>query len=381
MGKEANLRHKTRKTSVLLYRAFLKLSLAGAIYATYLVLRGSTIAETGFAVAVSIIGAVAFEIAYCVYKAKKKENLDVSKDATWGQVLLLVKMILYFCGLFSLLYGARFVSGGKYAGIALIFMGLALCHQLHNNKSIFSHLSTFSENAAAGFIIITLELIYVDIGLGLQQWLWLIPGIITVVFYALTEVFFHFFNMRKHKGKASGKQLFLDRLAQFLRNSLVVVIIYIAWIMLIISGCVQFVIDLGIYDKAIAIIPIVISVVTPALDAQKQNKAEKPKVIKYDPRISPENLKTELQTKFKDDSVLPIRALDYVTANMNKENKMTRYNGDDYYVHPIAVAKILMDNTDADHITVTAALLHDCIEDIEGRTVKLRHLHGQEHLK
>ena len=60
MGKEANLRHKTRKTSVLLYRAFLKLSLAGAIYATYLVLRGSTIAETGFAVAVSLVRARAF---------------------------------------------------------------------------------------------------------------------------------------------------------------------------------------------------------------------------------------------------------------------------------------------------------------------------------
>jgi len=379
MSKEANLRHKSRKTAVLLYRAFLKLSLAGAIYAAYCVLRGTPIEESGFAIAVSIISAIAFEIAYYVYKSKKKEDKDVSKDMTWGQVIALTKMIGFLLGLFMLLYGASFTRSGRYYGIALMAVGLVLCHLLHNNKRVFSHLSTFSENAAAGFIVITLELIYFHVGMGTDKWLWAIGASVTVALYALTEVFFYFFNKQKHKGKASFKLLFLDRLAQFLRNSLVVIIVWIAWVLLIISGCVQFVIDLGVYDKAIAIIPIVISIVTPALDFQKQSSTseKKPKMVKYDPRIPLDDFKKELARNFGE-KARSLKALDYVTEKMSKENGMTRYNGEDYYVHPIAVAKILLDNTDADDDTVAAALLHDCIEDIDECTYDLIELNYNE---
>ena len=369
MGKEANLRHKSKKSAVLLYRTFLKLSLAAAIYSAYLVLRGTPINESGFAIAIAIISAIAFEVSYYVYKARKKEPVEVGKDPTWMQIFTLIKVIGFLLGLFLLLYGASYTRNGKYYGIALMAIGLTLCHLIHNNKRLFSHLSTFSENAAAGFIVITIELIYVHVGLGTEKWLWIVSAALTVLLYASTELFFYFFNKQKHKGEAKFIELFLDRLAQFLRNTLVVFIVWIAWVLLIVSGCVQFVIDLGVYDKAIAVIPIVISIVTPALDLSKQNAAAQKKaaMIKYDPRVPNDEFRRTLKNNFGDDCN-SIKALDYVIENMSREKNMLRYSGEDYYVHPIAVAKILLDHTDAGDSVIAAALMHDCIEDVPGCT-------------
>ena len=53
---------------------------------------------------------------------------------------------------------------------------------------------------------------------------------------------------------------------------------------------------------------------------------------------------------------------------MSREKNMLRYSGEDYYVHPIAVAKILLDNTDASDTVIATALMHDCIEDVPGCT-------------
>lgn len=364
MGKEANLRRKSGKTPVMLYRAFLKLSLAGAIYAAYLVLRGAKIEETGLAVFVAIVGAVAYEITYYVYKSKDKTKATAYADPTWLQVVTLSRLVVYHVGLFSVLFGSKMVYEKAYYGIVLIAVGLVLCQQIHNNKRLFSHLSTFCENAAAGFIVITLELLFLSLGEGKGQWTWVISVAVTLMLYALTEVFFYYFNKGKHKGNATKDQLIADRIAQFLRNILVVLIIWIAWVLFIISGCVQFVIELGVYDKAIAVIPIVISVVMPALDGQMANKEKKPTMIKYDPRVSVEEFRRELIKSFGQ-GCYSVKALEYVCANMNAKNGMTRDNGEDYFVHPIAVASILLEHcTTVDDETVAAALLHDCIEDI-----------------
>lgn len=62
-----------------------------------------------------------------------------------------------------------------------------------------------------------------------------------------------------------------------------------------------------------------------------------------------------------------LRAYEYLCANMNKDKGYTRkYGGENYYVHPQAVAEILIDIVDADDECVSVALLHDCIEDLEG---------------
>lgn len=367
MGKEANLRQKSHKLPVMLYRAFLTLSMAGAVYAAYSVLSGSEISDCSIPISVALIGAIMYEIVYCVYKADQKSNNVPNVNALWIQVAVLLKLLGYFAGLFSLIYGAHFVRDGKYFGIALMLIGLVFCQQLHNNKWLFSHLSTFFENLAIAFVVITLELMLTHIGEGGNKWYWVVSALLTVVFYILSEMSFHFYNLKKHKGKEKKRTLVLDRVAQCLSNVLTVGIIWTAWALLIISGGVQFAIDVGIYDKAIAVIPLIISAGKAALEIYKKTRSAELDVKKYDPRISISEFKNELKKNFGE-KARSIKALDYVTEKMSRKNGMVRYNGEDYFVHPIAVAKLLIDNTNADDDTVTAAILHDCIEDIEDCT-------------
>ena len=83
----------------------------------------------------------------------------------------------------------------------------------------------------------------------------------------------------------------------------------------------------------------------------------------FDKRVPIPDFKRELTERFGEDSI-SLRALDQVTATMDKGHGYTRDNGEDYFVHPIAVAKILLDYTTADDKVIAAALLHDCIEDV-----------------
>ncbi len=367
MGKEASIRHKSTKLPVQLYRAFLKLSLAGTIYAAFCIFKGQQISETGLAVTVAVLGAILYEITYYVYKSRSNESISDGKDPTWKQVVGMLKLIGFFLGHSAVIFGAVFLREGKILGAVMMISGLVLCQQLHNNKRLFSHLSTFCENAAAGFIVITLELIFNSFASGNQNSYWIISAAITVTLYALSEVFFHFFNLKKHKGKVEKKVLLLDRLAQFLRNALLVLVMWLAFALLMISGSTQFFIDIGVFDKAIAIIPIVITLTSPVLKSQKKldRKIEQREV--FDPRIAPSEFKQILKKDFGENS-LSIKALDFVCEKMNRKNGMTRYSGEDYFVHPIAVAKLLLDNTNANDELICAALLHDCIEDIDDCT-------------
>ena len=67
------------------------------------------------------------------------------------------------------------------------------------------------------------------------------------------------------------------------------------------------------------------------------------------------------------DSSASVRAYKYLCENMNKDHGFVRkFSGEDYYVHPQAVAEILIELIDADDECVSVALLHDCIEDMAG---------------
>ncbi len=402
MGKEANLRHKSTKTPVQIYRAFLKLSLAGAIYAAFCAFKGSSIA---FAVTVSLLGGIGYEISYLVYKSSRKQSQTKQENTTWKQVLILVRFAGFMLGLTVLLLAADMLRRGEPAfGISLMLVGLVLCQQMHNNTHLTSHLSTFCENAAVGTAVIALELLYSTLYLKEGGYAYIIAISVTAVLYALSEFFFHFFNCKKHTTSEVKKKskkllrelldgvdlekmtekefeakmaeqdkriyreflldrtLILDRLAEFLRNILLVAAIWAVFALLIISGSVEFAIKIGIYDKAIAIIPIIISIATPAIDSKK-GKDGKSMLDKYDPRIPPEELKRDLINSFGEDCH-SVKALDYVCKNMNAKHRLVRYNGEDYCVHPIAVAKIIIDNTIETDEIIAAALLHDCIEDV-----------------
>lgn len=410
MGKEANIRHKSTKLPVQLYRAFFKLCIAATVYAAFCVFKSGDVASTAFAVAAAVLGAIAYEVTYLVYKSRSREHKAKNENMTWKQVFMLLRFSGYLIGLFIVVFSAKAVYNGKYFGIAFLVLGLALCQQMYNNVHLTSHLSTFFESVAAGFTVITLELIYSAFYLKKYENLYILGVCITVLLYALSELCFHFFNCMKHgkkkieatklgKAEASDgigkngiskrklkalkkaeervaarsfllrRELISDRIAEFLRNALLVSAIWIIFALLVITGGVEYAISAGIYDKAIVIIPIVISIATPIIDSQKQTESAEAKYDKYDPRIPPEEFKEVLSGMFGE-KCLSVKALDYVVSNMNKKNHFVRYNGEDYFVHPIAVAKLLIEHTCEDDEVIAAALLHDCVEDMPECTVE-----------
>ena len=86
----------------------------------------------------------------------------------------------------------------------------------------------------------------------------------------------------------------------------------------------------------------------------------------YVHRLNEEEFYTLLKNRYSE-NCCSIRAYKYLCDNMNKANGYKRnFSGEDYYVHPQAVAEVLINLVDADDTCVSVALLHDCIEDLDG---------------
>ena len=361
MGKEANINRKTSKTPVLMYRFFLKISMAGAIYGAFAISTGTAISASGLPLTLSVMCAIAYEIAYFIYKSGSEKSI---KNKTEGQILVLIKLILFIVGIYLLIYGSDLVCGKKYYGILFQTVGLVFCQQIHNNRRIFSHLSTFCENAGTGVLLVTLKLIYERIENGNGS-VWVTATVVTFVLYALSEVFFHFYNIGKHKGdKIPQKKLVITRAEQFVRNALIITVVFLCWTLLALTGSIKAIVEASLYDKITKVLPILISLVTVSV-LLYNNFIKKPKVeyLRFNPKPSKSDFRKEIISKYGENSVA-LKALDYVTENMNLKKGYSRYNGDDYYVHPIAVAKILLDNAVCTETTVAVALLHDCVEDL-----------------
>lgn len=417
MNKEANLRHKSTKLPVQLYRTFFKIAIAAAVYASFCVFRNSGSEElaassgSGFVVAVSLFFAIAYELTYLIYKSHSRQALSKDENTTLKQVFTLLRSFGFMVGLWMVVTVSEKIAGGAYLLAPALLVAYALCHQIYNNKFLMSHLSTFCESFALGTVIVTLELIYrilgpEDAAVSIAS----VPVIavlvcVTLLLYALAEVFFFFYNIEKHyreqiakvtqnstgtedkkndrrmrrqirkQAKQSLKPmspekkraLISDRLIEFARNAFLVCTVWVIFALLVISGSVEYALSIGIYAKAVVVIPIIVSIVTPIAEAQKQRTKQEAMFDKYDPRIPPSELSDAFETVFGKGSSSE-KALRYVLATMTKERGHKRYNGEDYYVHPIAVAKLLLDHTNEDDDVIAAALLHDCIEDVEGCT-------------
>lgn len=73
------------------------------------------------------------------------------------------------------------------------------------------------------------------------------------------------------------------------------------------------------------------------------------------------------------------KALDLVIAEMCVEKGFARHNGKHYYYHLVDVAQLLLNFGIRDEATITSALLHDYIEDVDGATPeKVASLFGNE---
>lgn len=63
-------------------------------------------------------------------------------------------------------------------------------------------------------------------------------------------------------------------------------------------------------------------------------------------------------------------ALDLVIEEMCAEKGFVRHNGKHYYYHLVDVAQLLLNFGIRDEVTITAALLHDYIEDVESANLQ-----------
>ena len=80
-------------------------------------------------------------------------------------------------------------------------------------------------------------------------------------------------------------------------------------------------------------------------------------------------LERKLTTLFGTNS-MSIAALDLVKMEMCKEKNFTRQDGSDYYIHCVETTNTLLSFCVKDENVITAALLHDIVEDVKGYTIK-----------
>lgn len=380
MGKEANIIQKSQKTAVRLYRLFLKVSMASLIYTLFSLMFGnySEISVAGafkansVTVTLAVMGAVLYQLTYYIYKSGDR-SADEQQRTLKVQISALMRVILFFAGAFMASLGAFLVRNEHYYGIALMVVGIVAAQMLYNNRKLFSHFSTFSENAAAGFVIITMKLTY-------DGSIWAFLGAaITVTLLALQEISFHCYNVRKHhSGGYTSVELRTIRFMVFLRNLLIALIVLVSWWMLVITGSAETLFGSNTYDRLMKIIPIVISLITVSVLLYNNFIKKPPKQVpSYDVQVSEKELRDEIVGRYGEDAI-SLKALDYVMATMSAAKGYKRYHGEDYFTHPMAVAKILLQNAIVDDKTVAVALLHDCVEDVEGADKEVLEKFGSE---
>lgn len=64
------------------------------------------------------------------------------------------------------------------------------------------------------------------------------------------------------------------------------------------------------------------------------------------------------------------KALDLMVEEMSAEKGFARHNGKHYYYHLVDVAQLLLNFGIQDEVTITSALLHDYVEDVDGVTLE-----------
>ncbi len=92
-------------------------------------------------------------------------------------------------------------------------------------------------------------------------------------------------------------------------------------------------------------------------------------------KIMYEDLREQASSQFKEDELLMLDKAFEVANEKHKEQK--RSSGDPYIIHPVSVAKIVLDYG-MDCASVVAALLHDTVEDTELTLEELDEIFGEE---
>lgn len=369
MDKSSNIKQKSNKLMLMIYRLFLKLAFGFLILSAYIVLCDKQLNFNNgvliFAITSSFIFAVSYLIAYYLYKLYNKNKLEViKKDPLKTQIVLLFRFIIFGIGATLLIYGAH-IANNSFWGYVLIAISLCMCEFLFNNKRITSHLSTFCENASVGVLF---SAIYYSATNGLNWYLLVFVGI-TLVLIFLQELFYHFTNIKKHNlEELTQKELIKIRIQYFVRNCLLYIALYGGIVMFTLFNLYSIITSSGIAILLFQLLPLIISVVTVVILFYTTFHKESNIIVEDYNVITNEK---EFYNKLKEFNSINIeKAYDYVISNMNSKKGFTRKTGEDYYFHCLNTANILIMNGEMNEDCIATALLHDCIEDMDDCSMK-----------
>jgi len=383
MSKKASITTKSKKTPVNVCRLFLKLSMMFAIFSVFLFISGKSIVDNGTVLILAVICAAAYAICYYFYKLPTKPQNGIIRF----QIRMLVRFLSFVIGIFAIISGSYLLAENLFYGLGVFAVGLLLCQLLHNNKSVQSHISTFCANASTGLIVVTLKMMYDDI----KNPIYLAIFGASIVLVVFSEVFYRAYSNKKHgkqKDKKSDKRgkkeavvasnaksgidwekskLLREMLKEEIAKSvLIAAIVLLLWALLVITKSIAVILEANTYEKVTKLLPIGISVITVSVTIWNNFiKQPKEEHISFDLKSDLKQFRNKLVITFGSKSN-SVKAFDYVTKHMTSKNGYSRWNGDNYYVHPVAVADILLEyneNKPKDD-EIAAALLHDCAEDL-----------------
>lgn len=387
MGKKASITTKSKKTPVNVCRLFLKLSMMFAIFSVFLFLLEKSIVDNATVLILAVICAAAYAICYYFYKLPGKPQNGMIRF----QIIMLVRFLSFLVGIFAIIGGSFLFKTNVFLGFGAFAVGLVLCQLLHNNKSVQSHISTFCSNASTGLIVVTLKMMYDDIKNPMNLAVFG-ASIVLVIF---SEVFYRVYSNKKHgkqkekkvkkiseKSKknevavASNAKNGIDKekskilrgmvKEEITKNVLVAAIVLMLWALLVMTESIAVILEANTYEKVTKLLPIGISIITVSVTIWNNFiKQPKEEYLSFDLKCDTKQFRNKLVITFGSKSN-SVKAFDYVTKHMTSKNGYSRWNGDNYYVHPVAVADILLEYNESKpkDDEIAAALLHDCAEDL-----------------
>ncbi len=368
MGKEANIKRKSTKTPVIIYRVCLKIAFASLMLLCGLTIeKGFAAKDTLYALSLSFtaIFALLYQIVYYYYKTGSEDIKYKKQDPIQNQILFMTRTIAFFIGVAVVILGAytinRFVNAGyRFLGTVTIIAGSVFCQLIYNNKSLFSHISTFFTNASVGMVIYSIYFAYER---GFSPAFFAFPAA-ALLCVAIAETAFYYYNAAKHKYDDIDRKTQLKiRVMYLLRNTLSIIIVYCVIAMLIITGRLQVIENSNIFEYISKILPMLISIITVSVLLYNNFKKPGKAVQSYTPVKDEQSFLASITAKYPATGLF-IKSVNYVMENMNAKKGYTRYSGEDYYYHPFNVAKILLDKGVSEEETLASAILHDCIEDL-----------------
>ena len=204
MDKSSNIKQKSTKFMLIVYRLFLKLAFAFLILSGVVVFYNSVNFDDKtfiFAITSSVIFAISYLVSYYLYKLYNKNKFEtIKKDPLKTQIQLMIRFLLFMVGASAFIAG-MYLTCANFSGLIIAFLGLCICELIFANRRLTSHLSTFCENVATGVLF---GYVYISATNGVNAFI-LLFWLVTLILLFLQEYFYHLTNIKKHSNEDISK--------------------------------------------------------------------------------------------------------------------------------------------------------------------------------